>query len=182
MFIQVVNDLIWRYIIAIPTNKLINWDIQKHLFLPNIYYSNLYLAQRFSAELDTDSKERKKQVAERSKQYCDVGYKTDTKGGAKEANAEEVGKEVARRNFYTYEDALTRQEEKLRSGSLRKIFSVIKDGHKLYISIDFEKGNCFELCNSTGKHLGEFRFDGKENGKEGNTKDTSGKHDIWALR
>lgn len=180
-----VNTVFARYNLQISycsdKNNLIKWDKYNHLFLPNIEYSNLYLAERLNVKLNTDLKERKKEVWEYSKIYCNEGYKEDSKGGAKEANADKVGSEVARRNFYKYEKELTQVEEKLRGGSMRKIFSVIKNNEKLYLSIDFEKGNCFELCNYKGEHQGEFRFDGTENGKEGNTKDTSGKHDIWAI-
>jgi hypothetical protein len=159
----------------------IKWHINNHAFLPNLTYSNLYLAERCGIELDTDLKERTNQVTQYSKEYCDGGYKDFLSGRTIEAHAEEIGKEIARRNFYKFEAELSRQEQSLRK-SLRKIFSLSKNGQNMYLSIDFEKGNCFELCDWKGKHLGEFRFDGLENGKEGSTRDTTGMHDIWALR
>jgi len=64
---------------------------------------------------------------------------------------------------------------------LRKKLSVLKHGVLIYLSIDFEKGNAFEVCDSKGKHMGEFRFNGIENGKIGSTLDDSGEHDIWAI-
>lgn len=180
-----VNSVTTRYDLQInycsSNNELINWEKYGHMFLPNIEYSNLYLAEKLKAKFDTDLKERRKQLPALAKDYCVNGYKAFIKGGSKEANADEVGSEVARRNFYLYEKELTQEEEKLRKGSMRKIFSVLKNQQKLYLSIDFEKGNCFELCNANGKHQGEFKFDGIENGKVGSTIDKSGNHDIWAI-
>lgn len=180
-----VNSITSRFDLQIlycsRKNELINWEKNNHFFLPNVEYSNLYLAERANTKFDTDLKEKKKQIAIGSKYYCDSGYKTDTKNGSKEANADQVGSEVARRNFYQFERELTQAEEKLRHHSLRKIFSLTKDQNKIFISIDFEKGYCFEVCNEKGKHIGEFRFDGIENGKDGSTEDASGNHDIWAL-
>ncbi len=169
------NDLLIQY--CIRNNRLINWAKYNHPFLPNIYFSNLYLADK--TKKLSDSNKTKKEIMELSKFYCDKGYIEDCENGAKIANADSVGTEVARRNFYSYEAAISREEEKLRGGSMRKIFSVSKDNEKMYLSIDFEKGNAFEWCNYKGEHLGEFRFNGEENGS--NTRDDSGEHNIWAI-
>jgi hypothetical protein len=155
------------------------WDDDKHPFLPNIDFSNRYLAEK-AGILSTDLDTRKRQITELSKYYCDKGYIEGAKGGAKEANADTVGSEVAFRNFYTEEKDLSSEEQRLRK-SMRKIFSLVKNGEKMYLSIDFEKGNAFEWCNAGGEHQGEYRFDGIPNDKDAG-RDTSGKHDIWTLR
>lgn len=162
-------------------NALIDWEKYGHDFLPNISYSNEYLAGLHN-ELDTDLTERFKKNAALADRYCLEDYKKDGKGGGKIGNADTVGTEVARRNFYNYNEELSIEEEKLQKGSMRKIFQVQKNGRNIYLSIDFEKGNCFEVCDHYGVHQGEFRFDGNENDAPGTSQDTSGGHDILALR
>lgn len=156
-------------------NHLINWHATNG-FLPNINYSNLFLAEQKNS-LNSDLRQRTLEVPGLAKAYCDEEYKSDCGIYGKESNAARVGSEVARRNFYKEEKALSSQEQKLRK-SLRSIFSIEKDGKKLYLSIDFEKANCFELCDHKGKHLGEYRFDGIFSSNA----DSSGKHDIYVLR
>ena len=158
-------------------NNLIDWQRSKHDFLPNISHSNEYLALQHNT-LDTDLRQRSLEISKFASAYCTEDYTKDLKGGrTREALAEEVGNEVARRNFYKKEEELSKAEANLRK-SLRSIYSIEKNGQKMYLSIDFEKCIAFEWCNNNGEHLGEFRFDGQQNGQ----KDKSGGHDILALK
>ena len=81
-----------------------------------------------------------------------------SKGDDKIACITRIGSEICRVNYYIEEKDLSSREHQ-RTGSLRKIFSIMRDGHKQYISLDFEKGR-FEFCNEQGTHLGEYYFDG----------------------
>ena len=84
------------------------------------------------------------------------------KGSERYAYAETIGKQVLEINGYIFEDELTQREQEV-AKSLRSVFSIIgKDGHKQYVSIDFEHG-MFEFINHLNVHLGEFRFDGTYN-------------------
>lgn len=93
---------------------------------------------------------------------------------------EEMADSIASANFYIHNQVLSSDEGKLR-GSQRRIYEVNKQGIKQYLSLDFEKkygGDvCFEVCNTNGKHLGEYKFNGELNSKQ----DTSGEHDIWVI-
>ena len=100
--------------------------------------------------------------------------------GALMALADKLGKSIAEANYYVYDNDLSQLESRLRK-SQRKIYSLILvDGTKQYLSIDFHKCFCFEVCDYRGRHIAEYRFDGIENGN--NTIDTTGAHDIIALR
>lgn len=81
-----------------------------------------------------------------------------SKGDDKVACISRIGSEICRVNYYIEEKDLSSREQQ-RRGSLRKIFSIIHNGHKQYISLDFEKGR-FEFFNERGEHQGEFFFDG----------------------
>lgn len=78
--------------------------------------------------------------------------------GAKEACIDRIGTEICLANYYIEEKKLSSREQQRRR-SLRKIFSIIRDGHKQYISLDFEKG-VFEFFNEYGIHQGEYYFNG----------------------
>jgi len=169
------HELVVRY--CSHNNNLIQWDKSKSKFLPNINYSNQFLASRVNT-LNTDLRERAIEVPKLSAQYCNEDYKKELTGGrSREALAEELGKEVARRNFYKYERELSTEESRLRK-SLRCIHSIERNGRKMFLSIDFEKCIAFEWCNEKGNHLGEYRFDGILNGDA----DPTNAHDIWALK
>ena len=81
-----------------------------------------------------------------------------SKGADKIACITRIGSEICRVNYYIEEKDLSSREHQ-RTGSLRKIFSIIRNGHKQYISLDFEKG-VFEFFNEHGIHQGEYYFNG----------------------
>ena len=81
-----------------------------------------------------------------------------SKGSDMEAYIAAIGSEICRVNYYIEETELSSREQQ-RARSLRKIFSIMREGHKQYISLDFEKGR-FEFFNERGEHQGEFYFDG----------------------
>lgn len=77
------------------------------------------------------------------------------------AYCKKIGKKVCLANYYYHEKELSSREQRA-CGSLRQIYSIVKNGEKQYISLDFHKG-MFEFHDSTGRHLGEFLFDGSWN-------------------
>ena len=66
----------------------------------------------------------------------------------------ELGKEVAMRNGYKYDENISR----INTAGIRKIYSS-SSIPKLYLSIDVEHG-AFELCNDRGQHQGEYSYEG----------------------
>lgn len=141
-------------------------------FLPNLEVSNYLLS------LDRNPKSgilKLEENLERAKGYCDDFNKRGISNGEKMALAENFGAKVAESNFYVYQHSLSVKESK-RKKAKRKIYKGKKKGRDIYLSIDFHKCFCFEVCDHNGKHLCEIRFDGLPNGK--NTQDTSGGHDI----
>lgn len=84
------------------------------------------------------------------------------KGDAIEGYASQIGGEICRCNYYTYEAVLSDMERRY-AKSLREIYSIVnKDGYRQFISIDFGHG-MFEFHNEKGEHQGEFHFDGSYN-------------------
>jgi hypothetical protein len=84
------------------------------------------------------------------------------KGDALEGYASQIGGEICRCNYYTYEAELSDLERKY-AKSLREIYSIVnKDGKMQFISIDFSHG-MFEFHDENGMHQGEFRFDSSPN-------------------
>ena len=87
-----------------------------------------------------------------------MGHKGDTLEGY----ASQIGGEICRCNYYTYEAELSDFERQY-AKSLREIYSIVnKDGKMQFISIDFGHG-MFEFHDENGEHQGEFRFDGSQN-------------------
>lgn len=87
-----------------------------------------------------------------------MGHKGNTIAGY----ASQIGDEICRCNYYTYEAELSDFERQY-AKSLRSIYSIInKDGKMQFISIDFSHG-MFEFHDENGNHKGEFRFDGSPN-------------------
>jgi hypothetical protein len=84
----------------------------------------------------------------------------------------EMAENVAEISGYQFNPKLSSSEQE-RKKSLRQIFEAGKGKNKIYLSTDFEKGR-FEVCDHRGKHLGEYRFDGKRSQEA----DPSGSHDI----
>lgn len=84
------------------------------------------------------------------------------KGDALEGYASQIGGEICRCNYYTYEAELSDMERQY-AKSMREIYSVVnKDGKEQFISIDFGHG-MFEFHDENGDHIGEYRFDGSLN-------------------
>lgn len=91
------------------------------------------------------------------------------------AYAEVVGNIVAEINFYSFEEDISKAEFEA-TNKKRRVFGIIKNGSKQYLSIDFEKG-MFEVLNDRGVHLGEYRFCGTKN----KDADKDGNHDLKSL-
>lgn len=156
------------------TNQFaVNWV--DHYCFPNLEYSNLHLAT-LKTSLQEALSSTPLKIENDAKEYTFGTLKQMPAGGQKEAFAQQVGREIARRNFYNEEIALSTHEQKLRN-SLRTIFSTVKNGKKIFLSIDFEKP-AFEICDEIGSHLGEYSF----NGLKLSDLDETGEHDIWSLR
>ncbi len=152
--------------------EFIPWH--NHPFLPNLNFSLEFLASEY-----TKATGKNAMAAEEVGQFFyDEVVKKLPKGQGGEGEMIRLAREIARRNYYEEDFELSSKEQQ-RRGSLRKIFRVKKDELWQYLSLDFEKC-AFEVCDHNGRHQGEFRFDGQENGR--NTKDPSGKHDIWVLK
>lgn len=84
------------------------------------------------------------------------------KGDALEGYASQIGGEICRSNYYTYEAVLSDMERQY-AKSLREVYSIVnKNGYRQFISIDFGHG-MFEFHNEKGEHQGEYRFDGSFN-------------------
>ena len=83
-------------------------------------------------------------------------------GEGLEGYAMQIGGEICLANYYIYEPDLSEAERIRAGGSFRKIYSIVKNGRKQYISLDFHKG-MFEFHDCHGAHLGEFRYDGSRN-------------------
>ncbi len=95
---------------------------------------------------------------------------------ARSAKIEEIGSLVAKINGYKYNSALSSYNQQ-KKGSKRVIFQAGLSRKTIYLSIDFEKG-AFEVCNFTGKWLGEFGFHGDELSSKNDRKKDKGKHNI----
>jgi len=95
---------------------------------------------------------------------------------ARLAKIEEIGSLVAKINGYKYNPTLSSYNQR-KKGSKRVIFQAGLSRKTIYLSIDFEKG-AFEVCNFTGKWLGEFGFHGRELSSKDDRKKDKGKHDI----
>ena len=153
-------------------NKIL-WVIGSRHCLPNLSYSNSFLVERIKRDV-TASEEIA--IIKTAKDYCDYFPFKKLDRGQQRAIAFEVGAEIAKRNYYKENSELSSKESQLRKAD-RLIFESEKNGRTIYLSVDFHKCCCYELCNHNGKHIAEFRFDGILNGGT----DTTDEHDIWAL-
>lgn len=170
-----LNWLKWRSNFYRQNQNLIEWSEISNSYFPNLFYSNFILANKLDVV-----KIQEKKISDIAKEYCDNFNQKRLSRGELMALADELGKDVAEANFYVYENVLSQSESRLRN-SQRRIYSLtLPNDEKQYLSIDFHKCFCFEVCDDKGRHIGEYRFDGLENGNS--TIDTSGNHDILALR
>lgn len=93
----------------------------------------------------------------------------------KNAKIEEIAKNVAEINGYTYDQEVSAYNKT--KNKLRSIYAAGSSRHKIYLSTDFETG-AFEVCDHKGQHLGEYSFRGDQT-KEA---DNSGQHNIKLTR
>ena len=91
--------------------------------------------------------------------FHNVVMRQNPNGRGLEGYCIKIGGSICLANYYTYEEELSNLERIAARGSLRKIFSIEKNGVKQYISLDFHKG-MFEFHDGHGTHLGEYWFNG----------------------
>lgn len=85
------------------------------------------------------------------------------KGGDLKAYSEEIGSRICAINYYHRETELEELEKDHGNTKASIIYSIKKDNQYQFISIDTAHGK-FELCDDSGAHQGEIRFDGSLNG------------------
>jgi hypothetical protein len=91
----------------------------------------------------------------------------------KNAKIEEIAKNVAEINGYTYDQEVSAYNKT--KHKLRSIYAAGSSRHKIYLSTDFETG-AFEVCDHKGQHLGEYSFRGEQ------TKEADNSHNIKLTR
>lgn len=166
----------WHHNFLLSHPQVIEWTM--HSFLPNISKTLEIIEEELvlhlgEEEIDKRLKNKDFHIEEKFDKPLKGNAKTllfhrdvmsiYPAGGGRQGYCMKIGKAICECNYYQYEAELSSKEQQL-CGSQRSIFSVLKEGHKQYISIDFEKG-MFEFHNERGEHLGEFHYDGTQNGK-----------------
>lgn len=135
------------------------WNVDEY-FLPNKEWSNRIL----------------KQICEsKGIEFSEANFHVmlGKQGVNKEACIREWGDSICCANFYTLNKELSQREHK-KSKCSRVIYQILKNGTILYISLDLAHG-MFELYDSRGTHLGEYRFSGTKN------KDPDPSHNLRTL-
>jgi hypothetical protein len=147
----------WKiaYLTKYPSH--INVDYSKHTYLFNIEYSNKILA-RISLEKFGHAEFYK-------------GASHIPPGGPRNALALEVGRIIAKKNFYKYNDPISKLNNT--KSQQRDIYSLDAGGFIKYLSIDVENV-AFEVCNDRGQHLCAIKFDGTIQSYA----DSKGRHNI----
>lgn len=84
-------------------------------------------------------------------------------GGEIKAYSERIGALICSVNYYHREIELEEIERKHGNTKVSIIYSIKKNNQYQFISIDTAHGK-FELCDDSGAHKGEIRFDGSSNG------------------
>ena len=79
------------------------------------------------------------------------------------AYSEKIGTLICSVNYYHHETELEELEKDHGNTNVSIIFSIKKNDKYQFISIDTAHGK-FELCDDSGTHKGEIRFDGSSNG------------------
>jgi hypothetical protein len=157
--------------------EYIDWENCGHDYLPELKKTNELLDSEIKKYIKEEEIEKI-----RTKHNNDIGlifYEEVMKKKSAEdriAYAEELGGQIANLNYYQFDEKLTHNEEEY-SHAKRRVYGIVKNVRKQYLSIDFEKG-MFEVLNETGDHLGEFRFCGTKN----KNADKDGGHDLWTLK
>lgn len=151
----------WKSRWLAKNQKLINWEVTEHPFLPNKKISDQILLR----EIIKHGKES--ELVEKYENKIGLAFHQEImkhKGSQIEAYTLEIGTAIVESNYYRHETELSRAEQ-LKAHSPRNIFSLISsNGSIQYISLDHAHG-MFEFHNSLGDHLGEFKFDGSYNSK-----------------
>lgn len=130
-------------------NQYIDWS--KHEYLPNLEYSNLCLIDEVKRKINSITNiipdDLYGQVIKTMNDDERIAY------------SKKIGSIVAERNFYVYDEELSKLEGRLKKSN-RDIYYTNKNNRYLYLSIDFESV-AFEVCDHKGDHLGEYLFTGK---------------------
>lgn len=98
------------------------------------------------------------------------------KGNQIKAYSESIGSRICLANYYHNEVELEKLEKNHGNKKVSKIYSIKKDNKYQFISIDTAHGK-FELCDDSGSHLREIRFDGSPNG----TATTQSDHSLHCI-
>lgn len=163
----------WNSDYLIEHPELIDWQNCGHEYFAELKETIKFLDSEIERNI------RKEEVPILKKKYNNdielVFYEEIMKKQSVEnriAYAEIIGLKVANINYYKFEDKISTNESE-QSKKKRRVFSTLKDGVRVFLSIDFEKG-MFEILDHSGKHLGEFRFGGTKN----KNADDEGNHDL----
>ena len=153
---------------------------------PNLEYSNLYLIgevikykeSKENRKLSNLEKERIK-----PKEFYDL-IVSHLPSEERAAVATTIGEIVANRNYFTYDEELSKAEKELvHRKDDPEIYRIKKKNRDLYLSIDF-KSVTFEVCDHSGTHLGEWFFVGDNNSPPENSPPLPANkdHGIQALK
>lgn len=154
----------WGYLGT--NNSYIDWG--QHEVLPGFAYSKLLIATLINKIEPTIDDE----------QEAVIHFETHTIRSNRLSDGEKIqfAESIAIANGYQENRELSSKESMLVK-SRRKIFVVTKNGHKQYLSLDFENWQ-FEVCDHRGKHIGVWNFSGRKT----EPADNKGKHDLRCLR
>lgn len=154
----------WGYLGT--NNSYIDWG--QHEVLPGFAYSKLLIATLINKIEPTIDDE----------QEAVIHFETHIIRSNRLSDGEKIqfAESIAIANGYQENRELSSKESMLVK-SRRKIFIVTKNGHKQYLSLDFENWQ-FEVCDHRGKHIGVWNFSGRKT----EPADNKGKHDLRCLR
>jgi hypothetical protein len=154
----------WGYLGT--NNSYIDWG--QHEVLPGFAYSKLLIATLINKIEPTIDDE----------QEAVIHFETHIIRSNRLSDGEKIqfAESIAIANGYQENRELSSKESMLVK-SRRKIFVVTKNGHKQYLSLDFENWQ-FEVCDHRGKHIGVWNFSGRKT----EPADNKGKHDLRCLR
>ncbi len=154
----------YEYLAANP--EYINWT--KNEVLPNFLYSNRRILEIVKKQLPN----AKTEEAALTFFEKDMVRKFRSEKG----DLIDLANDIAEQNSYQFNNHLS-SLEKVKRGSSRHIFQIMKNNAIQYLSLDFENAQ-FELCDAQGRHMGVYNFSGRKTAE----RDMKGDHDIWVLR
>ncbi len=154
----------WGYLGT--NNSYIDWS--QHEVLPGVAYLKLLIATLINKIEPTIDDE----------QEAVIHFETHTIRSNRLSDGEKIqfAESIASANGYQENRELSSKESMLVK-SRRKIFEITKNGHKQYLSLDFENWQ-FEVCDHRGKHIGVWNFSGRKTDEA----DDKGKHDLRCLK